>query len=246
VVNAWIRPDEQRRIPPGEAHVWTLSTHVPEAVTARLQSLLPEEERRRAERIRHGETRSGFVVTRSALRALLGHYLGVPREDLALRYSVKGKPALAMAHEGGVHFSVAHSGGVAMLAFAGVEVGIDVERIRHVPRERRVMDRVFAGEVSERLRALPPTQRRAAFFAAWTQREALVKALGGALLATRDPLDFHWPSSVAPRRFTGENDAGETVTWTVATLPAADGFAATLVALGEVDDVRQRRLAEVE
>jgi 4'-phosphopantetheinyl transferase len=229
------------RIDRREAHVWSFTTAVSEARLNEFEARLSEEERARARRIRHPATHSGFVVTRSALRTLLARYMELPESRLELRYTGKGKPALATHHEGELKFSVAHSAGVAMLAFALVDVGVDVERIRFVPRERRLSTRVFPEATRELIDSLPASHRQAAFFAAWTQREALVKAVGGALLATRDPLDFQWPHSTAPRQLTSEGVEGEHSKWTVAALPHGEGYAATLVAAGEIDEVRLLR-----
>jgi 4'-phosphopantetheinyl transferase len=224
-----------------EVHVWALSTHVSDTRVHLLETRLSDDERLRAERFRHRDARAGFVVTRYALRWLLGRYMGGSAEDLALRYTSMGKPFLAMAHAD-IRFSVAHSRGVALLAFGAIDVGIDVERIRPVAREARIAARVFDERTRALLASLPAAERRSAFFAAWTQREALVKAVGGALLATRDPLDFRWPAAIAPRRLECPGSSGATEIWTVASLPESDGYAAALVAAGEIDVVRTWRL----
>jgi 4'-phosphopantetheinyl transferase len=237
----WERPPEELRISSREAHVWMLSTEASEAQVDRLAALLSEEERVRAERMRHAATRSGFVATRSALRSLLGRYMGGDPTRFRLQYSTRGKPALDTQHEAGLHFSVAHSGGIALLAFARVEVGIDVERVRRLARAERVTERVFAGRTRALLESLPQAQRLDAFFAAWTQREALVKAVGGALLVTRDPLEFEWPRPPGLRVLRVPHDDGHEAAWTVAAIPNATGFAATLVTAGELDEVRHWR-----
>jgi len=237
----WERPPRELRILAREAHVWMLSTDASEAQVRRLAGLLSEEERTRAERIRHDATRSGFVATRWALRSLLGRYLGGDPAGLRLQYSTRGKPALDALHGEELHFSVAHSGGIALLAFARAEVGIDVERVRRLAREGRVTERLFAGPTRALLESLPAAQRREAFFAAWTQREALVKAVGGALMVTRDPLDFEWPRQPGPRIHRVPHDDGREVCWTVAVIPHEIGFAATLVTAGELDEVRHWR-----
>lgn len=237
-VNSTLRTTGMMEIDGPEAHVWTLSTDVDDARFDDLEARLSREERARAARMRHAGTRNGFVVARSALRRLLAGYLGEPADGLELRYSSKGKPVLVPGREQDLRFSVAHSGGLALIAFARMDVGVDIERIRTVPRERRLIMRVFPQATRAVLAALPAAERREAFFAAWTQREALVKAIGGALLATHDPLDFQWPHLPAPRHFEHAADDGATTTWTVAPLPQPAGFAATLVAQGTLENVR--------
>jgi 4'-phosphopantetheinyl transferase len=181
------------------------------------------------------------VATRWALRSILALYLGGDPARLQLRYSTRGKPALDARHEAGLHFSVAHSGGIALLAFARAEVGIDIERVRRLAREARVTERLFAGRTRTVLESLPAAQRLDAFFAAWTQREALVKAVGGALMVTHDPLEFEWPRPAGPRLQRVPHEEGGERTWTVAAIPHSPGFAATLVTAGELDEVRHWR-----
>ena len=199
---------------------------------------LPVAERRRAERYRHGPGRSGFVVARVALRELLGRYLGTGEAPLELRYSAAGKPSVDTALAGGLHFSLAHAGGVALLAFARIDVGVDVERVRPVTHAARIAERVFPVTTREVLATVERDEWWRAFFAAWTQREALVKAVGGVLLATRDPLDFVWPPPSGVRRFVEEPGTAAARDWTIAHLPTESNLTAALVAAGPIDRLR--------
>jgi len=78
-------------------------------------------------------------------------------------------------HEsGGIEFSLSHSGCWAMVAVtSGVPVGVDIERIRSNVNMASVLKRL--GEESR-------FDSQAQFFRAWTRREAITKAVGGALL----------------------------------------------------------------
>lgn len=209
----------------------------PDAIdVAQWMHALEQDERERADRFSHAAGRTGYVVARSALRRLLSFYIGVPPGAIALRRTATGKPQLAAATDPALHFSVAHSGGVALLSFARVDVGVDVERIRPVARADRIVSRVFSESMRQRLADIPAGEWLPAFFAAWTQREALVKAVGGVLMATRDPLEFEWPAADEPRVFTV--GAGAARRWTVARLPQPEGYSAALVAAGDVPRMR--------
>ena len=71
------------------------------------------------------------------------------------------------------------------------------------------------------LAALPAQERDDAFIWAWTQREAYVKAIGGGVLRSHDPLPFLWP----PRLH-------EAAGWTVVPLAADARHHACLVVEG--------------
>ncbi len=241
----WLDAPREAILRSGEAHVWTLTTRVEHAVLQRLAASLSSEEQARFARSRDAGAGRDFVVARAALRSLLGSYLAVPAARIELRYGEMGKPLLTGSEAARLNFSVAHADGCALLAFAGVPVGIDVERIRAVQRATRIAERVFPPATQALLAALPAAQQTAAFVAAWTQHEAVVKALGGALMTTRDPLDFAWPAAFAPRQLRAVHEAHATGTWTVAHLPQPAGRAAALVAAGEVERVRLWRFEDL-
>ncbi len=91
-----------------------------------------------------------------------------------------GKPRLAV-DPGRLSFNLSHSGGLALVALApgGVDVGVDVERIK----QRRDLARLAARWLPEAdARAVAAVPRRRAgervFYAAWTRHEARVKCTG--------------------------------------------------------------------
>lgn len=138
---------------------------------------LSEAERERAARMRLGARR--WVAVRLALRAVLGHCLGVPPARVAIVHDAAGKPRLAPGAPVDLRFNLSHSGDVALLAVrTGYEVGIDVERIRDdvdtVSVAREILGEARRAEIA----ALAGARRREAFFRAWVRREALAKASG--------------------------------------------------------------------
>lgn len=143
----------------------------------------------RARRLVTPRARHRFVAVRSVLRAELAHRLGIPSREVAFVYGPDGKPALAPPLDrSGITFSVSHSGELAVLAFsAGAAIGADVERLREVPRGKEVARRVFTEEEKTVLERLQGDAWRDAFFRLWTRREALVKCVGGSVLAASPP-----------------------------------------------------------
>lgn len=150
------------RKPPaaGELHVWRVE---------------PAEDDRRA-------------GARRALAAILAEYLGgaagtAGRTEVELRVDEDGKPRLAVAPER-LSFNLSHSGDLALVAIApgGVEVGVDLERLR--PRRdllRLAERRLPPADATAVAAASPGPEREAAFYAAWTRHEARVKCVGRGL-----------------------------------------------------------------
>jgi 4'-phosphopantetheinyl transferase len=144
---------ERKPPEPGEVHVWRVR--------------VPEDDSRRA--------------ARQALAALLADYLG-GTELAEVALADNGKPRLAR-EPGRLSFNLSHSGGMAMVAIApgGVEVGVDVERLRPRRDLVRLAERWLPAADAAEVAAAPAAEREAVFYAAWTRHEARVKCTGAGL-----------------------------------------------------------------
>jgi 4'-phosphopantetheinyl transferase len=206
-----------------------------------LGETLSEAERARARRFGFARDREVFVVTRAALRAVLGRYLGRPPRDVRFLEGPHGKPALADS-DAALRFNVTHSGAIAMLAITrGRRVGIDVEEIRPDFPYLEVAERVFTPGERAALRALPADRRAEAFFRTWTCKEAYVKGRGTGLSLAPDAFSVALPPA-EPGLLEVEGEPGEAARWTLVAIPPAAGFAAALAAEGEDWLVRCRQL----
>src|SRR5262249_56345555 len=112
-----------------------------------------------------------------------------------------GKPHLiARANGPNLQFSVSHSGNCCMLAVRlDHSIGIDVEKVRDLPRAMDIVRSYFTPAESKALAALPGTARRDAFFALWTHKEAAVKGLGIGLAAHLCRIAFDLDPAAGPR-----------------------------------------------
>jgi 4'-phosphopantetheinyl transferase len=211
----------------GDVDVWYVDLAVDAATVAQLAAGLTQDERARAGRFPSERDARRFVVTRGAVRAVLGRYLGVTPRDLAFVYGAHGKPALDGAHAP-LGFNVSHSGDVAVVA-AGWQraVGVDVEAWRPLPDLAALAARVFAPAERAVLEALAPIDRPAAFFRCWTRKEAFIKATGQGLA---QPLDGFIVSLGEPARFLDiGGDAAALARWTLHDLHPREGYAGALV-----------------
>jgi 4'-phosphopantetheinyl transferase len=160
-----------------QIHVWTLRTNAPRNVISRFEEVLAPDEIGRAAQFRVSRPRESFILTRAALRYLLGHYLGQSPASICLQYGTKGKPALSQ--NGELRFNVTHSGEMAAIALTrGCDVGIDLEQLRSLPDLEEIAARSFSDEEAVGINSLPASARARAFFECWTRKEAYVKAIG--------------------------------------------------------------------
>jgi 4'-phosphopantetheinyl transferase len=174
----WIPAPASPALAPGEVHVWIARLPLGAEELAWCESLLAEDERDRAASAHLPVERARYVATRGLLRTLLARYAGARAAAIRFVYGPHGKPALA-AEGAAIGFNVSHAGDATLLAFARDRaVGVDVERVREVPRAERIMTRIVGPEAVRAWRALPAAERRESFMREWTKLEARSKLTG--------------------------------------------------------------------
>ncbi len=212
----------------GIVDVWMMRIPSGEREIAALERTLSPGERSFAALLRCPAARARFVVTRASLRRLLGEYLGCEPGAVELRTSEHGKPELVSAGSAALHFNVSHSGDLALLAFASDSpVGVDLERERARSDVAKLSSRFFAPEEHAAILAAPPGERRRAFLAVWTAKEALLKARGDGLHGLGDVRVALGPAGASAVATTGGRD-GER--WSVQTLAPAPGYVGAIAA----------------
>lgn len=94
-----------------------------------------------------------------------------------LRTGEYGKPYFPALPD--FHFSLSHSGSMALCAVSALPLGCDIEQIRG--DRLSLAGRFFHPEECAWLRSFPAGERQAAFFAIWTGKESFIKAIGRGL-----------------------------------------------------------------
>lgn len=133
---------------------------------------LPPEAQARAARYSTAEARARAGASEWLKACWLPRELGLERVELET--GANGKPQVAgAAAEWG--FNLSHAGDQAVAALVrGAAIGVDLESMDRPADIDRLAERVF----SERERAQVRAGGREAFFTLWSQKEALLKALG--------------------------------------------------------------------
>lgn len=178
----WKRPEPEPGwlADPDVPGVWQASLVEDALLESHLISVLTAEERARRERFQRREDRRRFLTGLGLLRLLIGAHLKIPAASVELGRNAFGKPFLmAGAAAPVLHFNVAHSGKIVLLAFhRGHEVGVDVEEMRLADDLAALARRVFAPDEYHGWLQLGAAEQPAAFFRQWTHHEARLKALG--------------------------------------------------------------------
>ena len=166
--------DGRKELAPEAVHLWLAPLDRPCDV-----ALLTAEEQSRAERFKIEQVRQQFVASRVQLRIVLANYLGLKPVEVPILYEASGKPVLHESCGRGLHFNVSHSDRLAIYAVTRAgQVGVDVELQRDLPNAEMLVERFFSLRDRQIFQSLPEGERRAAFFRAWTRKEAVLKAVG--------------------------------------------------------------------
>ena len=214
---------------PGQVHLWRVE--VPEAASlpAPWSGLLTAEERERVARKRIPEDARRTLTSRACLRLLLGLYLGRSPLQIALAATPEGKPVLrGPPAPDKIEFNVSHSAKWVVLGFTrGLSLGVDVECRRELE-----FDDLVTGHFSPLERnawaALPLPRRFEAFFAAWTRKEAYLKALGVGFAKALDSFAVTLAAGSDARLVWCADDPQAPHRWRIISIDPAPGYAGAL------------------
>ncbi|RSS44917.1 4'-phosphopantetheinyl transferase superfamily protein [Streptomyces sp. WAC08241] len=203
--------------------VWSVDVTRRAAWAARLAvGTLDEEEQERAAAFRYQTDRDAYTAAHVGLRLLLGLYLDMSPDRVRIIRQPCPNPNCGKPHgrpgvQGGeIHFSLAHTRGLVLLAFAGTPVGVDVEEIPNAEATAELGPLLHPRETAE-LSVLRPSERPPAFGRAWARKEAYLKALGTGL-SRGTAMDYVGTAPIPPPPPPG---------WSLTDI--ADGYAAAVV-----------------
>ncbi len=241
----WDTPDEFPALGEGEVHVWSTSLRVGESWQEELRAVLSIEELEKADRLIPTDKTEQSVVARATLRRLLARYTAVAAGALEFTYGGKGKPYL-VGPEGAfrVSFNVAHSGDMALFAFARRgEIGVDLEHIRDDVDFLGVGQRFFSTSEYAVLADCDDEQVGLAFFRCWTRKEAYLKARGTGITVPLDGFDVTLRSGDAPEIVETRYLPGDEELWRLLEVIPDPAYVGALVVPRRVETVRCYRFA---
>jgi 4'-phosphopantetheinyl transferase len=158
------------------------------------------------------------VLLRAALRVALGKELGLAPEQVPIATTPLGRPyVVASGGAPAPDVSCSASGALGLVAVGrDRRIGVDVEAV--APWSSDVLDEGWlASDERRALALLPAADRPVAVARCWTQKEAVLKALGTGLRG----------SLAATVTTVGRTD-GEVAGWQVHDIPVPDGWVAGL------------------
>jgi 4'-phosphopantetheinyl transferase len=214
------------RLRPHEIHVFRARSSDYASRYEQLRACLVGHEIARAERYVFERDRLAFVVGRGLLRQLLSRVTSMPPDQLKFVQNSFGKPSLPSQ---GVHFNLSHSSDIVLIAMAADgELGVDVERIRHLENFVQISHDFFSPSEVRELRRMPESQAQSAFYACWTRKEAILKAEGVGLSLEMNRFDVPVDPVLREPWSTVRVPANEASAWRVADLSIGPEYAAAI------------------
>ncbi|MGV6827497.1 MAG: 4'-phosphopantetheinyl transferase family protein [bacterium] len=173
---------------PNRIDIWSLDLTVD---CSEQKDLLSQHESDRLSRISQPLQARRFVSSRVQLRLLLAKYLPISPESIQLDILPGGKPRVRQDPPL-LEFNMTHHGDHALVAITSDrKVGIDIEKIRTIPRYQAIARRVLSPEAQTTLEKNPDPET---FVQQWTLMEASQKTIGGGVFsekASRDLVETH-------------------------------------------------------
>ncbi|MGO4460774.1 4'-phosphopantetheinyl transferase superfamily protein [Streptomyces sp. M-16] len=192
---------------------------------------LDEAERKRTDSFIRRSDGLLYAAAHVAVRRLLGRYTAVAPQDVRFMREPcpgcgepHGRPALSPPPPP-LHYSLSHSGGVAMVGVATVPLGVDVEKLPGAETVDICSRALHPDEQLEIAEAASGEERRQLFGQIWTRKEAFLKGIGTGL--SRSPAED----------YLGTDQDRHPDGWTMVGVPADTTHAAAVAVTGPVPAV---------
>lgn len=164
-----------------EVHIWHEDIYSHLMLGSKYKSLLSCEEQQRANGFSFPHLSQHYVIRRTLLRLILSQYLGTEPQNIVLTTHFKGKPCLSNPGSN-LYFNLSYSRDLVYYVIATHPmIGIDIEYVREEYVCDEVAEQFLHPDEYVWFRALPFPDKLKAFYRIWTQKEAIVKAMGDGL-----------------------------------------------------------------
>jgi len=231
----------ERRV--GVVDLWQID--LARAISESDRELLNAEETAKADRIIVEDKRRQSYRARAELRRILGLYLDRDPRSLCFTYGEQGKPQLALDPAGALPplcFNLSHSGTVGLVGVIAerpeLQLGVDVEEARDGRDLEGIAESFFAPDEVAVFRRLPAHERRAAFYRAWTRKEAYLKAIGTGLSFSSTKFSISYGRGEPAALLRTERDGDEPGRWHMVDVHCPPGYAAAACWDGEALPLR--------
>lgn len=143
-------------------------------------NLLDENEQTKAKRFIQEKHRNYYVICHGKLRAILASYIHIAPEKIRFEVEELGKPfIIAGGKPHNLKFNISHSANRMIVAVGYYDyIGVDIEVWNDNIDCYAIANECFAELEATYWKALPDSEKSAAFYRFWTRKESFAKAVG--------------------------------------------------------------------
>ncbi len=202
------------------ADVWRININSNLLMLDNFLSILHPDEIARANRYYQTKDRNRFIISRGALRIILGKYLNEQPALIEFKTGVNKKPYINNTNHTRLCYNISHSGDWILLGISDSEIGADTEQVNFTFGYDDVLQDNFSDAEIDFINQSAPVER---FFMLWTRKEALLKATAKGLdedlklIPSLDGIHFTESSTIS----SGEN-------WQMSTFKLSENYVATI------------------
>lgn len=170
--------------------IWSI--HLDEELYSRFKPyfyVLSSKEIERAAGFKVEWSRKVYILTRVILRLILSTYIGISPRLIKFYKNDYGKPFILLND---LHFNISHSNKKLAIAISKFEIGIDIEYVDPEFDFYEIINLVLSRSELLTLKGLLSHVQRKQFFLYWTQKEALLKAIGTGINTDLNTLDLSY------------------------------------------------------
>lgn len=211
-----------------EAHLWFVYTDHHYEQYLEYRALLTDQEIEREEKFRTEILKKKFTISRGILRLLLQSY-NQKVEGVDFCYGEHGKPFLRH-NPNNLQFNLAHSHDLIIYGFLHqFQIGVDIEYIRDDFLPNDLVNYVFSDSEKKDYNTLKDSEKKLAFYHAWTRKEAFVKAIGKGLFQSLEKIEITFKIGDKPKILSFENDFQVANDWSLHSLKIAPEYVGAVV-----------------
>ena len=227
--NTWQKTPDTLNLYKDHIDVWLCDLKQLSVNINSFYSILSEDERDRADKLKVDDKKQQYIITRGTLRQRLGLLTNIYPEDFVFKILEHGKPVLVNdARFANITFNVSHSHDLALIAIAQKQnIGIDIEKINHDSKHDELVARFFSKAEQADFQTIPDANKAKAFCACWTRKEAFIKAVGDGVSYGLDKFDVTIDTDKQAPEINLHKSSDET--WSAINLPINNKYMACLV-----------------
>jgi len=156
-----------------KADVWRINISSNLSVINSFLEILRPGEIARANRYYQTKDRDRFIISRGALRIILGKYINQQPALIEFKTGPNKKPYINNTNHDQLCFNISHSGDWILVAVSNSEIGADTEQVNYAFNYKDVLQGNFSSAEIDYIDQDSSVER---FFMLWTRKEALTKA----------------------------------------------------------------------